>query len=53
MEFTKMNLFKKFKDSMPIGLSSLGLTRKTKLVKKNKNGYPKFFRFDKVSPVAG
>ncbi|MCR5261142.1 MAG: hypothetical protein K6C94_04825 [Candidatus Gastranaerophilales bacterium] len=53
MDFSKLNLFKKFKDTMPIGLSSLGLKRKPKARKqiRNKNGYPNFFVFDRVAPV--
>lgn len=57
MDFTKLNLFKKFNDSMPIGLSSLGLKRKNKKScinkqKKNKGIYPCFFKIDRVFPVA-
>lgn len=56
MDLTKMNFFKKMNETMPIGLSSLGLKRK-KTNKANKtqkiaNAYPRFFRFDKVTPIA-
>jgi len=55
MDFLKLNLLKKIKDTMPIGLSSLGLRRRNLKVKKqirNKNGYPNFFVFDRVAPAA-
>lgn len=50
MQLTKLNLFQKCKDKMPIGLSSLGLKKKPKKIKSNI--YPNFFKLGKVSPVA-
>lgn len=51
MDFAKMNLFKKFREEIPVGLCSLGLKKTLKKQNKKYIGYPKFFRFDKVSPV--
>ncbi len=54
MQFPKLNFFKKFNETMPIGLCALGLKRKNKKSAKNngKKIVPNFFRFGKVTPVA-
>lgn len=53
MELAKTNLFEKLQNETPIGLCALGLGKKPNISKqKNSKGYPKFFAFDKVSPIA-
>ncbi len=53
MELAKTNLFEKLQKETPIGLCALGLGKKPNLSKQKKSkGYPKFFGFDRVSPIA-
>lgn len=53
MELAKTDLFKKFQNEIPIGLSALGLKKKkTNGSKLKMKGYPNFFHINKVSPVA-
>ena len=54
MQFPILNLFQKFNETTPIGLSSMGITKKNKKLvkKKNKTILPSFFKFDRISPVA-
>ena len=52
MEFAKLNFFKKFNETQPIGLCSLGLQKKESTKKAKKKIYPKFFKLDAVTPIA-
>lgn len=51
MEFEKSNLFKKLQNSMPIGLASMGLSRKPQKKSDKRTVYPTFFKFDRVTPI--